>query len=458
MSKPFSLCFLLILLGFSGGSRLENQPNIVILFSDDAGYADFGFQGNSLYSTPNIDRIAENGIRFTNAYVSASVCSPSRAGLMTGRYQQRFGHEYNLPGMDDPEVAQSMRGLPLSEVTIADLLKEAGYATGLIGKWHLGTHPSFRPDRRGFDEFFGMLRGGSPYQPGTANAIRSDYKDVDPTTLPYLTDAFGDEAVAFIERHQDEPFFLFLSFNAPHTPLEARPDYLRESQKHFETESRAVNAAMTRSLDENIGKVLQKLDALDLTSNTIVIFTNDNGGAMPYNASNNAPLRGTKGTVLEGGIRVPFAMQWPDGLSGGRTFDEAISTLDILPTVLEAAGGHVPGDLDGVNLLPFLNGLRTDRPHERLYWKLNWGAAIRVDDWKLVRTPADDVWLFNLQEDISESHDLSGSHPDIVERLTRDLEGWEATLPPPVWVSAPMWREHSLERYDQQRVDSFVRR
>lgn len=440
----------------------QDPPNIVLLFADDAGYADFGFQGSEKHATPHIDSIATGGMRFTNAYVSASVCSPSRAGLLTGRYQQRFGHEYNLPGMPDEKVTADMRGLPVGERTMADELKERGYATGMIGKWHLGSRPQFHPKQRGFDEFFGMLGGSSNYKPGKAKSIVSNYREVETKGLPYLTDAFGDEAASFIERHKAEPFFLYLSFNAPHTPLHARPDYLDEARKQFETEERAINAAMTRSLDENVGKVLAKLEALGLAENTLVVFTNDNGGAMPYNASLNAPLRGTKGTCLEGGNRVPCAMRWPAVLPAGTVYAEAIISLDLLPTFVAATGRWVEDEgqapLDGVNLLPYLSGKTEGRPHEALFWKLNWGAAVRVDNWKLVRTPAGEHWLFDLGADIGESKDLAKEQPDKLRSLRERLETWESELSVPIWVSAPMWRKHSLARYDQARVQDFVRR
>jgi arylsulfatase A-like enzyme len=302
-----------------------------------------------------------------------------------------------------------------------------------------------------------MLEGSSPYQPGTARRITSSVEDVDYRALGYLTDEFGDAAVAFIERHRDEPFFLFVSFNAPHTPLEARPDYLAEFRSRFATEVRAVNAAMTRSLDENVGKILGALQQRRLLDNTIVVFTNDNGGAMPYNASLNDPLRGTKGTLLEGGIRVPFVMQWPERLAKG-TYRLPVSALDVLPTVVTAAGGQVPDAIDGTDLLPFLTGALSGRPHEVLYWKTNWAAAVRRGDWKLVRTPADEYWLFDLAADVGETSDLHDRHPSVAAALRRDLETWEQTLPPPIWVSEPYWREHSLERYDQQNVERFKRR
>jgi arylsulfatase A-like enzyme len=439
---------------------LEAKPNVVIIFTDDAGYADFSFQGSKTHLTPHIDSIAIHGTQFTNGYVSASVCSPSRAGLLTGRYQQRFGHESNLPGAKDKAVPDSIRGLPVSELTIADLLKENGYATGMIGKWHLGMEPQFHPTQRGFGEFFGMLSGGSPYHPGAAKNIECSYKEVDSVKLPYLTDAFGDEAVDFVTRHKAEQFFLYLSFNAPHTPMHARPDYLAEAKTHFKTESRAVNAAMTRSLDENVGKVLEALQREGLTDNTLIFFLNDNGGAMPYNASLNAPLRGTKGTCLEGGIRVPFSVQWPAKLPTGRVESRPVISLDILPTIMSAAGITLPTDrvFDGVNLAPFLtNGWAWQvlEPHPTLFWKLNWAAAIRKGDWKLVRTPDDQHWLFNLSIDSAEKKDLFESEPKIAKELLAELQDWESQLMDPIWTTSPQWREHSLQRYSQETVNGF---
>ncbi len=437
----------------------QDPPNIVLLFTDDAGYADFGFQGGSDHATPHIDSLAAQGVRFNQAYVTASVCSPSRAGLLTGRYQQRFGHEYNLPGQDDPELPGSRRGLPLDQTTIADVMRRAGYATGIVGKWHLGRHPRFRPLQRGFDEFFGMVRGGSPYLAGTATGIFEGEDPVAADSLPYLTDAFGDRAVQFIEQHRDEAFFLFVSFNAPHTPMEPRPGEFAQVRGSFESDERAANVAMTRTVDDNVGKVLAALDEHGLTENTLVIFTNDNGGAMPYNGSLNAPLRGTKGTVLEGGNRVPMSIRWPARLEAGSAYENPVSTLDFLPTFAAAADADTTGlDLDGVDLLPYLSGDRGERPHDDLYWKLNWGAAIRSGDWKLVRTPADEVWLFDLGSDPGERDDLNPSEPARVADLRARLAQWEASLPPPIWTSAAMWRAHSLLRYDQTTVDSYRRR
>ena len=441
-------------------SKEETRPNVVIVFTDDAGYADFSFQGSKTHLTPRIDSIAANGTRFTNGYVSASVCSPSRAGLLTGRYQQRFGHESNLPGAKDKAVPDSIRGLPVTEITIADLLKKEGYATGIVGKWHLGMETPFHPTRRGFDEFFGMLGGSSSYHPGEAKKIQCNFKEVDPITLPYLTDAFGDEGADFVNRHKGEPFFLYLSFNAPHGPLHARPDYVAEAKVAFETESRAINAAMTRSLDDNVGKVLDALEIAGLTRNTLIFFLNDNGGAMPYNASLNSPLRGTKGTCLEGGIRVPFSFQWPAKLRRGKTETRPVISLDLLPTIMSAVGAELPADriFDGVNLIPFLtNGWAYGvmLPHETLYWKLNWAAAIRKRDWKLIRTPDNQHWLFNLATDPGEDKNKFEAKPKIAEELLADLKAWESQLMTPIWTTSPQWKKHSLQRYNQETVNGF---
>lgn len=438
----------------------QDRPNLIILFSDDAGYIDFGFHGSQEMQTPYLDRLASSGARFGSGYVTASVCSPSRAGLLTGRYQQRFGHELNLPGTPDPLVPDSARGLPLTERTIADLLSDGGYATGLIGKWHLGLEDHFHPTRRGFDEFFGMRKGSGPYFSGSNQTIENGMTLVDADSLDYLTDEFGDQAVDFIARHRDEPFFLFLSFTTPHAPMHAKEEYLAEDMPRFRTPVRAKYASMIRSLDDNVGKVLETLDVLDLRDNTLVFFANDNGGAMPYNGSLNAPLRGAKGTALEGGNRVPYLMSWPGKIPSGRQFDNPVSTLDVLPTFLAAAGIDLPEDrsYDGVDLLPFLSDYSAEAPHDTLFWKMQWGAAVRAGDWKLVRTPLEEHWLFDLSSDISESHDLAAQEPEVLATLRQSLESWESEHPEPIWLIDQGWHARTLERYDQEVVDGFVRR
>ena len=426
-----------------------DAPNVILLLSDDAGYADFGFQGDHRYVTPNLDQIAKNGIQFTNAYVTSSVCAPSRAGMLTGRYQNRFGLEFNLHGMKNENLPAEKRGLALSEKTLADLLQDAGYATGIIGKWGLGQHPLLHPQRRGFEEFFGILGDYSTYLPGKAGQVVSNYRSTNPKELGYFTDALGDEAVDYIQRHQDEPFFLYLSFTAPHTPLQGRSDYLKLNENKFKTKSRAVNAAMTQSMDENIGKVIDQLKHLGLYENTIIIFANDNGGALKKNGSSNLPLRGGKGTVFEGGVRSPLLIQWPKVFPSNQIKDYPVSTLDILPTIISAAGGELSPDriYDGVNLLPYLKGEIQKIPHDTLFWRVNWAAAVRKDDWKLIRTPNNSYLLFDLLKDSSETTNLSSSKPEIVSSLKQELDAWEITLMPPLWEPNPMWKGRVRNKY-----------
>lgn len=449
----------LLLLLDLGCQTPERPPNLIILFSDDAGYADFGFHGSELIRTPNLDLLAQSGARFSNGYVTASVCSPSRAGMMTGRYQQRFGHELNLPGKVDPLVPDSMRGLPLSERTMADWLSDAGYATGLIGKWHLGLEDHFHPTQRGFNEFFGMRKGSGPYFTGLNATIERGMSPVHPDSLDYLTDEFGSQAVDFIDRHADRPFFLFVSFTTPHAPMHAPDALLTEEQERFETDVRARYAAMMTTLDQNVGHIVSALERRNLRENTLVFFANDNGGAMPFNGSLNAPLRGAKGTALEGGNRVPFVMSWPGHIPGEQVLHDPVITLDVLPTFLSAAGVSFDDSaaLDGVDLLPLMTGSSTSAPHDTLYWKMQWGAAVRAGDWKLVRTPSEEHWLFNLAEDLSESNDVSEAHPDLVATLRRSLEAWESTHAAPIWLINDAWHARTLERYDQAVVDGFVR-
>ena len=434
-------------------------PNLIILFSDDAGYADFGFQGSEAIRTPQLDRLAASGVRFTNGYVTASVCSPSRAGMLTGRYQQRFGHELNLPGKEDPAVPDSARGLPLTELTIADWLSDAGYVTGLVGKWHLGLEDHFHPTRRGFDEFFGMRAGSGPFWSGRNLGVERGMERVHPDSLDYLTDEFGSQAVDFIQRHRDGPFFLYVSFTTPHTPMQPRPDLLPEELDRFRTEVRAQYAAMMHSLDDNIGRIVEALDAQGLRENTLIFFANDNGGAMPFNGSLNAPLRGAKGTSLEGGNRVPFLMSWPGTIPAEGVRDEPVITLDVLPTFLAAAGVDLPTDrsFDGADLLPLMTGTSNAAPHDTLFWKMQWGAAVRAGDWKLVRTPAGEHWLFNLDNDLSETTDLAAAEPERTATMRRSLESWESTHPAPIWLINNAWHARTLERYDQTVVDGFVR-
>jgi len=410
----------------------KKQPNIIVIVGDDMGYADISCQGCKDIATPNIDSIARNGVRFTNGYVSCGVCSPTRAGLVTGRYQQRFGHEFN-PGPPRQGSRENV-GLPLTEVTIADVLKSSGYTTGIVGKWHLGEAPHFHPLKRGFDEFFGFLGGSHSYTDpglGSGNPIMRGTEPVD--EKEYLTDAFTREAIAFIERHRDKPFFLYLTYNAVHAPLQA-PERYQSKFEQISDPKRRVYAGMMTAMDEGIGSVLGKLKTLGIEEDTLLFFVSDNGGPTQGNGSNNGPLRATKATLYEGGIRVPFMVQWPRRLKGGRLYEHPVIALDILPTAAVAGGANLPKEhkLDGVNLLPFLTGEKKTAPHEMLFWRTGQNHAVRKGNWKWV-TMGGETGLFDLGSDISESRDLKAEKPDVVKELEKAFEQWNSQMVEPLW-------------------------
>jgi arylsulfatase A-like enzyme len=417
------------------------RPNVVVILADDLGYADIGVHGRKDIPTPHIDRLARGGVRFRNGYVSGPYCSPTRAGLLTGRYQTRFGHEFNPGGGKGPKAP----GLPLSETTLADRLKATGYRTALVGKWHLGAAPRQHPQKRGFDEFFGFLGGAHPYIPGKGAPIYRGTRAV--IEKEYLTDALGREAVGFIERNKEKPFFLYLAFNAVHTPMQATDDRLKKFSEIVDTRRRTY-AAMLSAMDDAIGAVLGKLNSAGLDKRTLVWFFNDNGGpTMPtttINGSRNDPLRGSKRTTLEGGIRVPFVVRWPGKLPAGKVYDHPIIQLDILPTVLAAAGVEVKPEwkIDGVNLLPYLGGEKTGKPHDALFWRMGAQMAVRRGDWKLVRydrkadgekTGVTGTKLYNLASDIGEKTDLAEKEPAKVRELQAQWDEWNRDNVRPAW-------------------------
>jgi len=403
------------------------RPNIVYIVCDDLGYAEIGCQGYRDAPTANIDSLAQNGLRCSDGYVSCPSCSPTRAGLMTGRYQQRFSHEFSPP--PDPQ-ASGESGLPLTEVTLADRLKALGYATGIVGKWHLGSGPKHHPLSRSFDEFFGFLGGSHSYIDAMADPANPILRGHDPVDeKEYLTDAFAREAVTFIERHKTEPFFLYVAFNAVHSPLKASQKYL-ERVSQISVQNRRNFAAGLLALDEGVGTILAKLRQCGIEQDTLVIFHNDNGG--PARACND-PLRGGKRQLLEGGIRVPFFVQWKGRIPAGKVYNKPIISLDILPTAVAAAGGQLPKEakIDGVNLLPYLTGENAGEPHEYLFWRYGAQLAARKGEWKLIKRDSQAVELYNLAKDIGEQHNLAKEKPDLARQLKDALEEWDAQLPKP---------------------------
>ncbi len=457
MNKIFTVVLGVILSVCAFGQN--TQPNIILIFADDAGYADFGFQGSKEMKTPHLDALAKSGVVFSQGYVSDATCGPSRAGLITGKYQQRFGYEeINVPGYmsKNSGLLGDDMGLPLNQITMADYLKKLGYKTAVYGKWHLGDADRFHPLKRGFDEFYGF-RGGdrSYFEYKNTEKIHHDkrmergfgqYEE----PKGYVTDVLADEAVSFMQKNKEKPFFIYLAFNAVHTPMEAIEEDLMKFPKLGG--KRQELAAMTLAMDRACGRVLDELKSLGLSDNTIVVFTNDNGGPTDKNASVNKPLSGTKSNHLEGGIRVPFVMSWPDQIEKKSTYNYPVSTLDLLPTFYLAAGGNQSelSDIDGVDLLPFLKGVNQERPHQTLYWKKETRAVIREGDWKLIRMPDRPAELFDLSQDIAEHNDLAGQYPEKLRAMYKKLFEWELTLERPLWLL-----DRKYEKYDIDRMDKY---
>ncbi|EMI45603.1 sulfatase [Rhodopirellula sp. SWK7] len=419
-----------------GSTDAGERANVVLIVADDLGFSDVGFNGCKEIPTPHLDALAADGVIFEAGYASHSYCSPSRAGLLTGRYQQRFGHECNPGAYGEDDVA----GLPLSETLISDVLVENGYRTGAIGKWHLGDAPSFWPTRRGFQDWFGFSGGGMSYwgDAGKRKGVMRNGEIVPKSEMSYLTDDFSSEAVEFIQRNQAEPFFVYLAYNAPHGPDHVTREHLKKTE-HIEYGERAVYGAMVAAMDEGIGRVVSELKKQDLYDNTLIVFFSDNGGRADHAV--NFPYRGHKGMLFEGGIRVPFTVTWPAKLAGGRRCSQPISALDLFPTILDAARVAVPEDLelDGVSLLPYLTEDNQAAPHETLYWRYaagddRYGYAVRHGDDKLVYSIYKGKHLlFDLANDPWERNDLAEQQPEKVERLVALYREWDAGLVEPKW-------------------------
>lgn len=420
-----------LLAPFLASAAAPARPNILIFYADDLGWGELGCQGFTKdIPTPHIDSLAKNGMRFTNGYVAATYCSPSRAGLMTGRYPTRFGHEFN-------SVANVV-GLRSDQTTMATRLKALGYATAAVGKWHLGNQPENRPTRRGFDEFFGTLNN-TPFFHPTAFIDSRVSNEVQVVKDPdfYTTDAYAERAVDWIGKNKDKPWFLYLPFNAQHAPLQAPKKYL-ERFPTITDKKRRIFAAMMASMDDAIGRVMGTLRELGQEENTLVFFIADNGGPTASTTSKNGPLRGFKMTTFEGGPRVPYIAQWKGKIPAGKTYDLPVMNLDVLPTAIAAAGGkpEASWQLDGVDLMPFVTGAETARPHPTLYWRFGPQWAIRHGDMKLVvsRGGSGKPELYDLAADPGESKDLAVAQPEKVKELQAMWDKWSAEQSTP---SAP---------------------
>ncbi len=449
----------------------EARPNVLLIVVDDLGYGELGCYGGKEIPTPHIDALAASGVKFTSGYVTAPFCAASRAALMTGRYQTRFGFEFNPIGAKNAEPGI---GLPVNEKTTAERLRDVGYATALIGKWHLGGTAPFHPQRRGFDEFFGFLHEGHYYVPppwrGVTTFLRrkslpdgsrgrwispdgrtiwsthlgSNEPEYD-TDNPLLrgsqpaderadlTAAFTREARDFISRNRSQPFFLTLSYNAVHSPMQATDTYMAKFT-HIEDIHRRVFAAMLAQLDDCVGELREQLRSSGIEDNTLITFVSDNGGPTKELTSRNYPLRGGKGDLREGGIRVPFIVSWKGQANAGRSLDVPVSSLDISATVLDAAGVTTAlNPLDGVSLRPLLSGQSNSAPHETLFWRVGKKHALRHGDWKLINEGNGDWQLFNLSTDISESSNLAAQECQQVKELLKRWDEWNSEQVEPLW-------------------------
>ena len=454
---------LAILIQWNFYAQNSKKPNIIIILVDDMGYADVGFNGCKDIPTPNIDRIATNGVKFTNGYVTFSVCGPSRAGLLTGRYPQRFGYERNPQYRPhDPNM-----GLPKEENTLAEALKQVGYTSGIIGKWHQGADISNHPLNRGFNEFFGHLGGGHRYFPEELTIKDSYAVDNDEgvsyktwimrnhepiQTKKYLTDEFSDEAVRFVERHQKEPFFLYLAYNAPHSPLQATQEYL-DRFPNIVDKKRKTYAAMVSAVDDGIGKLLDKLESMNLDKNTLVYFLSDNGGPEKDNGSDNGVLREGKSSIYEGGYRVPFAMQWK-GTVEPVVYDNPISSLDIFATIAALSKPPIKKDkpLDGVNMIPFITGKNKGLPHETIYLR-KFDAksySVRHNNLKLVLKKDSIPQLYDLAKDVGEQNDIAQQYPEEVKKIEAIRKEWDSQLIDPIFEGLIMSKAKKSKEEDKE--------
>ncbi|MGC4033213.1 MAG: sulfatase [Tepidisphaeraceae bacterium] len=419
--------------GAVGSTALARQPNIVLIVADDLGYADLSSYGSKAIPTPHIDALAKSGIRFTNGYSSGAICSPSRAGLLTGRYQARFGLEANTEEKAAPE-SQTPRALDKGQITLAQRLKSAGYVTGAFGKWHLGATDGYLPTQRGFDEFYGLLPYGIGSNPPYGPPVYRGTAEV-PKPANHV-EQFAIESLSFIDRNADKPFFLYVPLTAVHGPFVGAKPWIDEVDSQVPANRRRYEADV-RQLDDVVGRLVSRIKEKGLEKETLILFYGDNGG--PGGASDNGVLKGTKWTLWEGGIRVPFIVSWKDHIKPELTLNQPVIQIDLAPTALAAAGVTPPADakFDGQNLLPFFEGKTAEAPHDTLFWRFGPQYAVRQGDWKLVKPHIDSKpLLFNLANDIGETKDLAATFPDRVTKLQKLWDDWNANNEAPRWGGA----------------------
>ncbi|TYK66273.1 sulfatase-like hydrolase/transferase [Colwellia echini] len=474
LSKIVLACTCLIASQVTIASTANERPNILVILTDDMGYADVGFNGSPDIKTPSLDQLAEDGTMMTAAYNAHPFCGPSRAGIMTGRYPHKFGSQFNLPTSD----RSGGLGIPTSEVFISEVLQDAGYHTGAIGKWHLGEDGDFHPNNRGFDDFYGFLNGGHDYFPsqfkpqyekqrkqGLNHSIFHylrplEYNGKEVDVNEYLTDALSGQAVDFIKdsaSDKDQPFFLYLAYNAPHSPMQAKEEDMAQFPD-IKDKKRKTYAGMVYAVDRGVKEIVQTLKDTGQYENTLIVFFSDNGGK-PNLGANNYPLRGRKGSVLEGGYRTPMFFHWPKKIPKGETFTFPISTLDLYPTFAELAGAEIPKNkkLDGKNITSSLIAGTNPRPGEMIYAVRHRNgfseAAARKDNWKIVNVSGNKWQLFDVEIDSSESNDLSKEYPLVVREMVAEMEMWSWTNSQPAWfhihAEGTLWREKAMPRFGE---------
>lgn len=430
---------LMVLISIISLSVQAKKPNIIVILADDLGYNDVGFTGATEIQTPNIDKLANNGVIFNNGYATHPYCGPSRAGLLTGRYQARFGMENNVTYAPEDKYM----GLPLTVKTFPKRLQENGYKTAIFGKWHMGAAPHFQPNQRGFDYFYGFLDGGHNYMPDQVAVASDGY------SMPimrntgvaefdeYLTTALSRDAVNYIERNKEAPFFMYMSYNAPHSPLQAPKSYI-DKYSHIKDKNRRIYAAMVDAMDDGIGMIVNKLAQDNLLDNTLIFFLSDNGGVYPeewlptHNWADNTPFRRGKVALLEGGIHVPFIAHWPKKIKKGSVLNGLVSTLDIAATSLALANADTSdAQLDGVNLVPYITGDKTTSPHKALYWRLEEAEqlfAVRTETSKYMNQPLPGVGrsFFDMIKDPVESTNLIDKKPETQAELAKLWNEWNS--------------------------------
>lgn len=477
------ICVCCVLMFMNASAQTTSKPNIIVIYADDLGWNQLSCYGNTKIKTPNIDALAAQGVRFTQAYATAPICSPSRMGLLTGRYQQRFGAEFLVPELHPPVLNAALKekineeraarktmfeaydtaaynklvkGIPLTEKLLPQFMKEQGYATGAIGKWHAGEQEGLQPWKRGFDYYYGTLTWGTIYasvkdpniltksyyyhtmnsedtaRHGSINIVRNG---VVVNEKEYITDRFAEEAVNFIDKNKSKPFFLYLPFTAVHDPFQAKKSDFDAITTGKDTTER-IYLAILKSLDDAVGKVMAKLKEDGLDKNTLIFFGSDNGGASYSGQMTNAPLRGGKQSDFEGGIRVPLIIKYPGVIKEGLVYNKPVSNLDIFATAINAVKAKLPTGkvYDGKNIVPFVNGDNNNAPHPVLFWRSGYSKAIRKGDWKLYTNErAHTTLLYNMADDYQELHDLSNSNQQKVKELLGDLKAWESQLHSPLW-------------------------